>query len=135
MRGLKVCLWMAAVGCLLSVVGLFMSPELIESLFNWFRVDEQFPDGALVMYMFRLMSGTSVIIGVFFAILAIDPSMYGVLLPFSGLAAVAVGMLCAVTGIALGVVPQWYLGDALPCVIIGVLIFAFWQKTKQEKTS
>ena len=129
MRALKVCLWIAGVGCLLSVFGMFLPVRVVESLARAFG-GEAFPDSPLFVYAVRLMSATFVGVGVYFVILARDPMKYGVMVPFSGLAAVCLGVVCGITGLAVGMPLFWFLGDSLSCVVLGALILVFWRKAK-----
>jgi len=130
MRALKICLWIAGVGCLLSVFGMFLPMSVFESIAKFFGI-ELLPDSPLFMYAFRLMSATYAAVGVFFIILALQPMKYGVMVPFSGLGAVFVGVVCAIAGL-LTAMPLWgFLGDSLSCLVLGVLILVFWQQAKQ----
>jgi len=74
-------------------------------------------------------------VGVFFVILALRPMDYRVLVPFSGLAAVLLGVVCAITGKAENMPAAWYLGDALPCILLGALILVFWQRSKKTSNA
>jgi len=130
MRGLKICLWVTGIVCLLSVVGVFLSISTLESIAGFFGM-ETLPDSPLVMYAIRTMSATFAGIGVFFIILALNPVKYGVLVPFSGIVAVFIGVVCFITGLAAGMPALWFLGDTLSCLVLGVLILMFWQKTKK----
>ena len=130
MRALKICLWITGILCLLSVFGMFLPISACESIAKVFGI-ESLPDSPLVMYAVRLMSATYAAVGVYFIILALRPMDYGVLVPFSGLAAVFVGVVCGVTGLAVGMPVLWFLGDSVPCVVLGVLIFVFWRQAKQ----
>ena len=127
MRALKICLWIAGVGCLTSVVGMFLPVRLVESLAKVFG-GPAFPDSPLCLYALRVVSATYVGVGVFFVILALRPMDYGIMVPFSGLAAVVLGVICAITGLVVGMPVLWFLGDSLSCVVLGVLIFVFWRK-------
>jgi integral membrane sensor domain MASE1 len=69
--------------------------------------------------------------GYFFVILALHPMKYPVLEPFSGIAAVFLGVVCAISGSMVRMPAIWYLGDALSCVVLGVLILVFWQRAKR----
>ncbi len=130
MRALKICLWIAGVGCLLSVFGMFLPVSAWESIAKVFGI-ESFPDSPQFMYAVRLMSATYAAVGVFFIILALQPMKYGVMVPFSGLGAVFVGVVCAIAGL-LTAMPLWgFLGDSLSCLVLGVLILVFWQQAKQ----
>ena len=77
------------------------------------------------------MSATYVAVGVFFIYLAMNPMKYGVLVPFSGMASLFVGIIAAVTGLAVKMPMLWFLGDALGCITIGALILIFWKQAKQ----
>jgi len=129
MRGLKICLWIAGIGCLLSVVGLFLPVRLVESLAKVFG-GPAFPDSPLCLYALRVVSATYVGVGVFFVILALNPTKYEVLVPFSGLAAIFLGVVCAITGLVVAMPVLWFLGDSLSCVVLGVLIVLFWRQAK-----
>jgi len=130
MRALKICLWIAGVGCLLSVFGMFLPMPVFESIAKFFGI-ESLPDSPLLVYAVRLMSATYAAVGVFFIILALDPMKYGVMVSFSGLGAVFVGVVCAIAGL-LTAMPLWgFLGDSLSCLVLGVLILVFWQQAKQ----
>ena len=130
MRALKICLWIAGVGCLLSVFGMFLPMSVFESIAKFFGI-ELLPDSPLLVYAVRLMSATYAAVGVFFIILALDPMKYGVMVPFSGLGAVFVGVVCAITGLLTAMPLWWFLGDSLSCLVLGVLILVFWQQAKQ----
>ena len=130
MRGLKICLWIAGVGCLLSVFGIFLPVSAWESIVKFFGI-EPLPDSPLFFYAARLMSATYAGVGVFFIILALRPVDYGIMVPFSGLAAVVLGVICAVTGFAVKMPNLWFLGDSLSCAVLGVLILVFWRQAKQ----
>ena len=130
MRALKICLWIAGVGCLLSVFGMFLPMSVFESIAKFFGI-ELLPDSPLLVYAFRLMSATYAAVGVFFIILALEPMKYGVMVPFSGLGAVFVGVVCAIAGLLTAMPLWWFLGDSLSCLVLGVLILVFWQQAKQ----
>ena len=130
MRGLKICLWLAGIGCLLSVFGMFMPMSMWRSVAEFFGI-EQLPDTPLFEYVIRVMSATYVGIGVFYVLLARKPLSYGEMVPFSGIAAVLLGVVCLMTGSLLEFPPLWYLGDTISCIVIGFLILIFWQKAKE----
>ncbi len=127
MRALKICLWIAGVGCLLSVFGMFLPMPVFESIAKFFGI-ESLPDSPLLVYGVRLMSATYAAVGVFFIILALQPMKYGVMVPFSGLGAVFVGVVCAIAGLSTAMPLWWFLGDSLSCLVLGVLILVFWIK-------
>ena len=129
MRALKTSLWIAGIFCLLTVFGIFLPISVCQSIARFFGI-ESLPDSPLVAYAIRLMSATYGAVGVFFIILALNPMKYGPMVPFSGIAAVLLGVVCVVTGLAVSMPVLWFLGDGLPCIVLGALILAFWKKTK-----
>ena len=132
MRGLKICLWIAGVLCLLSIFGMFLPISTWESIAKCFGIESlHLPDSPLVEYAVRLMSATYGAVGVYLVILALNPMKHGIMVPFTGLASVFLGVVCAITGLVVEMPVLWYLGDSIPCVIFGILIFVFWQKAKQ----
>jgi peptidoglycan/LPS O-acetylase OafA/YrhL len=96
---------------------------------------ESFPDSPQVIYAARLLSATFTLVGVFLVILALDPLKYGVMVPFTGIAAVILGAFCAAAGLLAKMPTWWYLGDALCCLVLGVLILVFWQQANQTSGS
>lgn len=130
MRGLKICLLITGILCLLAVAGLFLPLSAFESITGFFGI-ETLPDSPLIMYAIRVVSAMNVGIGVFFIILALNPMKYGVLVPFSGIVSILLGMVCMITGLAVGMPALWFLGDSSSCLVLGVLILVFWQKAKR----
>ena len=133
MRALKACLWAVGVLCLLGVFGIFLPVSLIESLANVFG-KQAFPDSPAFFYMVRVASATYVAVGVFYVILAMRPMDFGVLVPFSGVAAAFIGVVCGITGAAVGMPVLWFLGDFVCSTALGVLIVVFWRKTCVAET-
>ena len=134
MRALKTCLWVTGILCLLSVVGMFLPVSAFESIAKFFGV-ESLPDSPVVEYAIRAMSATYAGVGIFFIILALNPAKYGVMVPFSGLCAIFIGAVCAITGIAVQMPALWYLGDSVPCLVLGALILVFWRRARQTARS
>jgi len=130
MRGLKICLWLAGIGCLLTVFEMFLPTSMLQSIAEFFGIELSL-DSPLFEYAIRVMSATYVGIGVFFLILARKPLSYGQMVPFSGIAAVLLGVVCLIVGMSLEFSPAWYLGDALSCIIIGALILYFWKQANK----
>jgi hypothetical protein len=130
MRGLKICLLIAGILCLPCVGGIFLPISTLESFTKFFGI-ESLSGPPLAIYAIRIVSATYVGIGVFFIILALNPMKYGVLVPFSGIVSIFLGMICGITGSAVGMPAQWFLCDTSSCLALGVLILVFWQRVKQ----
>jgi len=130
MRGLKVSLWVSAVLFLLGAVGLFLPDAAWVSIVECFggqSTDAAFsPMGE---YMFRVALAMCFFVGLYFVALAKHPKKYPVLVPFTGLALVLLGVVCVVSGLIAGMPVAWILGDSLSCLVLGVLIVAFWKKS------
>ena len=132
MRALKICLWIAGILCLLSVFGMFLPISVWESIAKYFGIESlHLPDSPLFEYMVRLMCATYAGVGVYFVILARRPMKYGVLVPFTGIAAVLLGVVCGITGLVVGMPVLWFLGDSVSCTVLGVLILVFWRKARR----
>ena len=135
MRALKICLWIAGILCLLSGFGMFLPISAWESIFKFFGAESlHLPNSPLVEYVVRVGSAMAVATGVYLTILALHPMKYQVLIPFTGLAAVFLGVVCGITGLIAAMPPMWFMGDFLSCFVLGILILLFWQKAKVKKT-
>lgn len=132
MRTLKICLWITGILCLLSAIGVFLPISVWEPIAKVFGVELELPDLPVIEYMVRLMLATYAGVGVFFIILALNPLKYGVMVPFSGAAAVVLGAVCAVTGSIVAIPARWFLSDSIPCVVLGFLIVVLWQRVKAK---
>jgi hypothetical protein len=131
MRGLKICLWVAGIFCLSAVVGVFAPMSVWPRVTGLFGV-ESLPDAPVFVYFARLLSVTYGAIGVFFIILALRPEKYGVIVPFSGIVSALIGVTALITGTVVQLPAKWFLCDSLPCIVLGVLIFVFWQQRKSQ---
>jgi hypothetical protein len=109
---------------------MFLPVSAIESITRAFGI-ESLPDSPQFMYTVRLMSGTYTAVGVFFIIMALDPVRYGVMVPFSSLGAIFVGLVCVIAGLLTAMPVWWFMGDSLSCLVLGVLILVFWQQAKK----
>jgi len=132
MRGLKIVLWIAAVLCLLSVFGLFLPMSAWQKMTEFFGVGS-LPDSPLLLYIARLLSATYAGVGVFFVILALNPEKYGTLVLFSAIASIALGIACALTGLAVKMPNLWFLSDALSAIILGILILVFYHRAQHMR--
>ncbi len=130
MRSLKIFLWIAAVGCLLSGFGTFLPISMLESFAKVFGV-QAFPDSPLFVYVVRVVSAMAVTTGVYLIFLALHPMKYPALIPFTGLASLFLGGVCGITGLIVQMSPPWFLGDSLSCLLFGILILASWRQVRQ----
>lgn len=129
MRALKICLWISGIMWLSSSAGVLLPVSTIKSFVAYMGI-ESFPDSALFLYGLRVALAIDAGIGIFFIILALRPMDYGIMVPFSGVGSIAVGVICAITGISVNMPTLWFLGDSLFCFVLGVLILVFWRQNK-----
>ena len=128
MRALKICLWIAGLGCLLSVFGMFLPMSVLVSIAKAFGIRLVLPDSPLFVYVIRLMSATYAAMGVYLIILALHPIKYGVMVPFTAIASVLLGVVCEITGFVVGMPISWFMGDSFSFIVFGILILVFWRR-------
>ncbi|MBN2019252.1 MAG: hypothetical protein JW749_03395 [Sedimentisphaerales bacterium] len=130
MGALKICLVVTGIACLAAAPGVFMPMSSWEPVIKFFGV-ELLPESAVFEYAARVMCATYAGIGIYFIILGLRPMKYGILVPFSGLVSVALGVVCIIIGNQVGMPPKWFLSDGLGGMIFGVLILLFWLKARK----
>jgi len=133
MRMLKFCLWVVGALCLLPVVVLFL-PMATYRAFSGVLIDVQLPDHRLFAYAIRVASATSVLVGIFYIMLALKPHRYGLMLPFAGAAPIFLGITSIVAGVAEGISFFVFGGDAVLSLLMGGLILYFWYQEKSERS-
>lgn len=131
MGALRICLWVTGIACLTAVPGIFMPMSSWEPVIKFFGV-ESLPEAPIIEYTARLMCATYAATGIYFIILGLRPLKYGILVPYSGLACVLLGVFCWITGKETAMPPKWFLSDSLSALILGVLILLFWLRAKKS---
>ncbi len=134
MKGLKIVLWVCAVGCLLGFVFGALPWKAITGWFEFFGLQPPIAN-PITAYLLRLCMATFGFIGIFFVILARNPLKYGGMLPFAGVCILFLGLFSLVGGIRYGFPVYTYAGDVIFCAVIGVLIFVFRKKAMQSDSS
>jgi hypothetical protein len=119
------------IACLLALPALLMPMSALEACANLFAAVE-FPRAPLFAYLLRAALATYAAVGVFYVILAVRPEKYPVLVPFSGVAAVYLGVALAIVGGITGLPALWFVPDALFSIVLGVLILLFWGRARGE---
>jgi FtsH-binding integral membrane protein len=134
MKGLKIVLWVTAIGCLTSVPFIFLPWAVVESIGSWFGV-ELLPGVPIAVYFFKIVLGVFGLIGVFFIILAKDPLKYGSMLNLGTFGLILFGLLALILGFSIGPPLIVYLGDGLSGLVFGfaILIFSFKASTGSEE--
>lgn len=131
MKGLKIALWVTAIGCLAAIPFIFLPWAAIESIGSWFGI-ESLPDMPIAVYFFKVVFGVFGLIGVFFIILARNPLHYGSMLNLAAYGLILFGLLALIFGTSLGLPIVVYTGDGLSGLILGIIILIFSLKTKQN---
>src|SRR5210317_81901 len=97
MRTLRISLWISAIFCfILSLFGLFAPFSVLESLANYFGTK------TIIIYGTRTASSAFIGMGAISIILASNPMKYGAIVPVSGISSIFIGVVCVVTGLAVG---------------------------------
>ena len=134
MRALKVCLCVVGVFCLLAAFVMVLPFSVQESLYNVLG-DEPLPRAKMFSHLIRGAGVTFFGVGIFYIILAWNPLKYGVLVPFSGAAAVLFGLWCGVSGLVTRLHAFLYVKDSLGALILGILIIVFWRRSAAKAGS
>jgi hypothetical protein len=129
MKGLKIVLWILAIGCLSAVLGIILPWDVIKNIAIWFGIDP-FPNIPIVIYFVRTACGIYVLIGIFFIILARNPLNYGPMLNLGAYGSILFGLLALIIGFSIGLPPLVYLGDGLSGLVLGVAVLIFSKKDK-----
>ena len=129
MYALKICLWINGLGFLLSLITAFMPMRLLDSFYTTL-LGQPLPDLEEIVYAVRLASVMAAMLGGFFILLALRPVECGTLVPFAGLATAFLDAICVIGGLEAGMPPWWFLGDALWCLLFGILIVVFSQQVR-----
>lgn len=135
MSGLKITLWISAIGCLIATPFTILSWDIIQSIFLWFGI-EPISDDPITIYLFRIVCGVFGLIGIFFVILAKNPFQYGYMLNLGAYGLILLGVLCLMLGLSLNMPVKLYIGDALFGLVLGLLIVILSQMENSsiEKT-
>ena len=133
-RGLKIVLWIAAVGCGISILGVVVPWSWLAGCMAMYGLGAV-PATPLFVYLMRTGCATYGLIGLYFLVLAGNPRAYAPFLKLSIGGLMFVGLVCLVTGLALNMRPPWYLGDVLFCWIIGLLLLVWYPKAQVPSES
>jgi hypothetical protein len=81
----------------------------------------------LRVYGMRAACATWAFVGVFFLLVARDPTTYAPFLNLAIAGLLFVGLVCLITGVAVSMRPPWYLTDVAFCWVIGLLLLRWRQ--------
>jgi hypothetical protein len=124
MNGLKLTLWVCAIGFLLNFIFAALPWQAITDWANAFGV--QIPTAEpFTAYFFRLSLATYGMIGVFFVILARNPLKYGGMLLLAAYGLLLLGVLILIGSIRYALPFITYIVDVIFCFITGLLILDF----------
>ena len=127
MKGLKIILWISAIGSLSGFITSILPWHIIT---DWMTLTGIQPPGnePATIYMFRLCFMAYGMIGVFLLVLARNPLKYGGMLPLAACFLIFYALFRLVCGI-LYQYPVWhYIGDFIVGIVFGISIFIFRKK-------
>ena len=130
MKGLKITLWIAALGCLSAVPFVILPWGVVENLALWFGIDP-LPNTPIVVYLFRVACGIFGLIGIYYIILAKNPLAYGPMLGLGTYGLILFGLLSLIVGSSIGLPTIVYIGDGLSGLILGTLTTVFAYKVRR----
>ena len=131
MKGLKITLWLAALGCLGALPFVIMPWSVVENLISWFGVDP-LPNTPIVMYLFKIACGIFGLIGIYYILLARAPLAYGHMLELGTYGLILFGLLSLFIGSSIGLPLVVYIGDTLSGLILGTLSSVFSYKLRHS---
>ena len=122
---------LAVTGGALCLCGVFMLLPVswLKAMAGWFIaaevLDPVWPTAALFGYLLRTCLAAYLWIGVVLLVAASDPKKYRRLVDVAVCMLILLAVVCVAGGIASGIPPTYYLGDAVSSAIVGVLLLAF----------
>jgi len=132
MKSLKIALWISALACLAAVPFIVLPWEIIEDIMMGFGLNP-LPDVPMVIYLIRIFSGVSGLIGIFFIMLAKNPLGYGAMLNLAAYGLIGFGFLVLILGLNLKIPLTVFVGDAVFGIIFGVVIAILSTKIKKTQ--
>ena len=130
MKGLIIVLWITSILCLVCFLGLIIPWTWISAILSFTDLDIAGYQG-VEKYAARISCAGFGMIGIFFLILARNPSYYGTMISFGGYGLLVVSAFCLAWGIYYSFTWWNWLGDVLCCGILGGLILLFKSKSGQ----
>lgn len=121
MKGLKIILWISAIGCLFGFIYAILPWQI---MIHWMETTGIQPPGnePATIYMFRLGFMAYGVLGIYLGILARNPLKYGAMLPLAAFFLVCYGSFRLAGGI-LYEYPIWhYIGDFIVDIVFGIVI-------------
>ena len=134
MKGLKITLWVCAIGCLMGFPLALFPWKAIAAMCGWVGVD---PPAAepIVVYLVRIVMVLTGMIGVFFVILALNPLKYDPMLRLVGCGAILYGLVCLAGGMRYELPFQAFAWDMAFGIVAGVLVLIFRKKAIQASAA
>jgi len=128
MKGLVIVLWITSILCLLGFLGLIIPWAWFTAMLSFTDLDISDYQG-VEKYATRISCALIGMIGIFFLILAKNPSYYGTMISFGGYGLVALAIACLVFGIFYSFTWWNWIGDVLCSGILGILILYFKKRS------
>ena len=121
MKGLKVILWILAIAFMTGFVFMILPWGVIDGIYS-IAGEPPFPKTPVADYSLRVTCAIVGAIGIYFLFLALNPSKYRILVFYSSYALMAIGLLCVVIGLIVGVSPAIIIGDGGFGIILGLIL-------------
>ncbi len=113
-----------------ALVAVFMSHDQMATIHQWLGLGK-FPEGIIVDYLARSLSGFYAIIGVLYIALARDIHAYASIITVAAWASICFGVATIIIDLQLGFPAWWTWGEGSFIIVYGAVIL--WLQRKVEK--
>ncbi len=114
-----------------ALVAVFMSHDQMAAIHQWLGLGK-FPEGIIVDYLARSLSGFYAIIGVLYIVLARDIRAYASIITVTAWASICFGVATIIIDLQLGFPAWWTWGEGPFIIAYGAVVL--WLQRKVKKT-
>lgn len=132
MNYLKTTLWISAIGFLLAAPFIVLPWGIVENIFLMFGAGA-ISGEPITVYLFRIICGMAVLMGLFFVMLARNPLQYVPLVKLGGYGLMLFGLFSLLAGLSSTMPLKLYIGDVLFGLVFGVIIILLVAKVSKPE--
>jgi len=116
-----------------ALVAVFMSHDQMAVIHQWLGLGK-FPEGIIVDYLARSLSGFYAIIGVLYIVLARDIRAYASIITVTAWASICFGVATIIIDLQLGFPAWWTWGEGPFIIVYGAVVLWLQRKVKTTIT-
>jgi len=132
-RILKLILQINGTVMAIALVAVFMSHDQMAVIHQWLGLGK-FPEGIIVDYLARSLSGFYAIIGVLYIVLARDIRAYASIITVTAWASICFGVATIIIDLQLGFPAWWTWGEGPFIIVYGAVVLWLQRKVKTTIT-